>query len=457
MKVKKQRIILFYILVELLLINLSFFAVSKIKYDTFFRDGYSLLLLIYNLSWVAVVFINGSQDRYMRLNTIKRIKDQFSSLLLFLGVSSPLVLLVEQDNYSRTMIFGTMLAFFALDFLVFGIANRLVKAGKGQSFGSRLLILGAEKNGKQLLDFTKKNGHLGYNVIGFLDDQKVGNNGVNVIGKVDDLSKVLEENYVDEIIITLPMSQEGKIKTAIKTADDKGVRVNLVPDFLKVFDKGYRAYNINTLPIIETRSIALDDFSNFVLKKVFDMLFALTVLILLSPVLLTIAILIKLNSKGPVFYKPIRKGLKGNDFVCFKFRSMYVDNTAGAGTKSTVKDDPRITRIGKFMRKYDIDELPQFINVLKGDMSVVGPRPHRVNLNDELSKVVNRYMIRHYVKPGLTGWAQVNGWRGPTETEEQKTQRIKHDLWYIENWSFWLDIKIIFLTVFGRKTRVNAF
>ena len=318
MKVKKQRIILFYILVELLLINLSFFAVSKVKYDTFFRDGYSLLLLIYNLSWVAVVFINGSQDRYMRLNTIKRIKDQFSSLLLFLGVSSPLVLLVEQDNYSRTMIFGTMLAFFALDFLVFGIANRLVKAGKGQSFGSRLLILGAEKNGKQLLDFTKKNGHLGYNVIGFLDDQKVGNNGVNVIGKVDDLTKVLEENYVDEIIITLPMSQEGK--------------VNLVPDFLKVFDKGYRAYNINTLPIIETRSIALDDFSNFVLKKVFDMLFALTVLILLSPILLTIAILIKLNSKGPVFYKPIRKGLKGNDFVCFKFRSMYVDNTAGAGT-----------------------------------------------------------------------------------------------------------------------------
>ena len=109
------------------------------------------------------------------------------------------------------------------------------------------------------------------------------------------------------------------------------------------------------------------------------------------------------------------------------------------------------------MRKYDIDELPQFINVLKGDMSVVGPRPHRVNLNDELSKVVNRYMIRLYVKPGLTGWAQVNGWRGPTVTEEQKTQRIKHDLWYIENWSFWLDVKIIFLTVFGRKTRVNAF
>lgn len=127
------------------------------------------------------------------------------------------------------------------------------------------------------------------------------------------------------------------------------------------------------------------------------------------------------------------------------------------GTKSTVKNDPRITRVGRFLRKYDLDELPQFINVLRGEMSVVGPRPHRVNLQNDFRKIVDEYMVRHYIKPGLSGWAQVNGWRGPTETVRQKTERIKHDLWYIENWSLWLDIKIVFLTVFGRKSRQNAF
>ena len=136
---------------------------------------------------------------------------------------------------------------------------------------------------------------------------------------------------------------------------------------------------------------------------------------------------------------------------------MKVNDDPTNGTKSTVKNDPRITKIGKYLRKYDLDELPQFLNVLKGDMSVVGPRPHRVNLQHDFRKIVNDYMIRHYVKPGITGWAQVNGWRGPTETSEQKKERVRHDLWYIENWSFILDIKIIFLTVFGKKTRKNAF
>ena len=158
-----------------------------------------------------------------------------------------------------------------------------------------------------------------------------------------------------------------------------------------------------------------------------------------------------------IFYKPHRKGEADESFKCFKFRTMSECDNPKNGTRSTVKNDPRITRVGKFLRKYDLDELPQFINVLKGDMSVVGPRPHRTNLQTDFRKVVNDYMVRHYVKPGVSGWAQVNGWRGPTRTDTQKKERIKHDLWYIENWSFWLDMKIIFLTVFSRKTRQNAF
>ena len=158
-----------------------------------------------------------------------------------------------------------------------------------------------------------------------------------------------------------------------------------------------------------------------------------------------------------MFYAPIRKGKDGKPFKCYKFRTMNTCDDPANGKRSTIQSDPRITRIGKYLRKYDIDEMPQFFNVLKGDMSVIGPRPHRVFLQDNFRKIVNDYMVRHYVKPGISGWAQVNGWRGPTKTVKQKKERVKHDLWYIENWSFWLDIKTIFLTVFSKKARINAF
>ncbi|MCL4128108.1 UNVERIFIED_CONTAM: hypothetical protein GTU68_026506 [Idotea baltica] len=211
------------------------------------------------------------------------------------------------------------------------------------------------------------------------------------------------------------------------------------------------------MPVIELRKIPLDYFHNFITKKAFDILFSLFVLIALSPVLLAIAAAIKLTSKGPVFYKPVRKGEGGYDFTCYKFRSMITDYDPKLKNVSTMKDDPRVTSIGRFMRKYNIDEMPQFLNVLKGDMSVIGPRPHRVSLNKDMQGSVDRYMVRHYVKPGITGWAQVNGWRGPTETDEQKEERSKHDLWYIRNWSFLLDLKIVWLTVFSKKSRMNAF
>ena len=164
-----------------------------------------------------------------------------------------------------------------------------------------------------------------------------------------------------------------------------------------------------------------------------------------------------MDGNGNIIYAPLRKGESGKAFRCYKFRTMKVNDNPINGTKSTVKNDPRLTKVGKYLRKFDLDELPQFFNVLKGDMSVVGPRPHRVNLQHDFRKIVNDYMVRHYVKPGVSGWAQVNGWRGPTTSDTQKKERIKHDLWYIENWNFWLDLKIIFLTVFGKKVRTNAF
>ncbi|MCL4116681.1 UNVERIFIED_CONTAM: hypothetical protein GTU68_047680 [Idotea baltica] len=280
----------------------------------------------------------------------------------------------------------------------------------------------------------------------------------NRIGGLTDLPNILDTKQIDEIYINLPQQREDDIRTAIKTADVRGVRVNLVPETPLYVGEHYRSYSIGSnLPIYQLRKSPLDKFSNYLVKKAFDVVFAATVVLLLSPILLVIAILIKLDSKGPILYAPVRKGESGTAFRCLKFRTMSECDDPLNGTKSTTKNDPRITRIGSFLRKYDLDELPQFLNVLRGEMSVIGPRPHRTNLQDDFRKIVDDYMVRHYIKPGLTGWAQVNGWRGPTVTKIQKTERINHDLWYIENWSFFLDIKIVFMTVFSRKSRMNAF
>ncbi len=323
----------------------------------------------------------------------------------------------------------------------------------------KVLLVGGGEGGKRVFDFATNNHYLGYDLIGLLNDRQPEwvEGRANHIGTVDDLDHVLEAQAVDEIFISLPAHSKSKIRQAVKSADQHGVRVNIIPDTPSLDGHTYQSYALNDQPIFKLRQTPLDNFSNYLIKKVFDFTFATIVLFALSPVLVIIALLILLDGKGPVFYKPFRKGEGGKSFKCYKFRTMSICDDPLNGTKSTSRDDPRITPIGRFLRRWDLDELPQFINVLKGEMSVVGPRPHRVNLHNDFRKIVDDYMVRHYVKPGITGWAQVNGWRGPTVSRKQKTERVKHDLWYIENWSFWLDIKIIYLTVFGKKTRLNAF
>jgi putative colanic acid biosynthesis UDP-glucose lipid carrier transferase len=210
------------------------------------------------------------------------------------------------------------------------------------------------------------------------------------------------------------------------------------------------------IPIVNVNETPLDNYYNWLYKRLFDIFFSLFALVLVSPLLIMIGLLVKLTSKGPVLYAAGRVGMGGDIFKMYKFRTMY-HSEANQDTVSTRENDSRVTPLGRFLRKTNLDELPQFFNVLKGDMSVVGPRPHRVYLDKMLQNEVDKYMIRRCIRPGITGWAQVNGWRGPTTTGEQKIQRTRHDLWYIKNWTFWLDIKIIFLTLFGKKTRENAF
>ncbi|MCJ8164114.1 exopolysaccharide biosynthesis polyprenyl glycosylphosphotransferase [Pontibacter sp. E15-1] len=278
-----------------------------------------------------------------------------------------------------------------------------------------------------------------------------------VVGDLSDIHKYLQENAVDEIVIALPAKPSKKIRDILIAADYFGVRVKYVPDYINLFGKYSKTKRFGHLEAVNVRQLPLDGSLASFLKNSFDFTFSLLALVLLLPVFIGIAISIKLDSPGPVFYCPIRIGKANKAFRVFKFRSMYKNDGAKDGILSTQMNDPRVTRIGSLLRKYSLDELPQFINVLLGNMSVVGPRPHRSYLNQQMQASEDKYMIRHYFKPGITGWAQVNGWRGPTETKEQKSQRTKHDIWYMENWSLGLDVKIIWLTIFGSKTHRSAF
>ncbi|MEZ4826795.1 MAG: exopolysaccharide biosynthesis polyprenyl glycosylphosphotransferase [Bacteroidia bacterium] len=417
MKVKKQRIIFGYIFLELLLLCISNLLIlfwslkNHVNYDlnpVVFTRTSLLLNFVYLSSWILTVFINNAQDVYFKTRIATRARILGVGCFILVGLSVTAIFLSGISLAFIEMSLKTVVLFYVLNLITFELIQMSFSHSKRyQSFGAKMLVLGAGEKGKEVLNFVTQNKHLGYDVVGFLDDDYPSSNGINLLGRMNDLPKVLDTKPVDEIVIALPFEKREEIQTAIHVADNRGIRVNLVPEFPPEIEHSYKAYSIGSMPVYQLKQIPLDHFHNFILKKSFDILFALGVLVFLSPVFLVIGLLIKLGSKGPVFYKPLRKGQAGGTFVCYKFRTMTDCDDVANGTRSTVVNDPRITGIGKYLRKFDLDELPQFINVLKGDMSVVGPRPHRLNLNDDFREVVNEYMVRHYVKPGLTGWAQV--------------------------------------------------
>jgi len=278
-----------------------------------------------------------------------------------------------------------------------------------------------------------------------------------VLGPVSDFQKVFNNSPFNEVIITIDLAQEKIIRELVNLAEYNGVRPAVVANYYSLFNRNFELKNLAGIPVVNIREVPLDFYIPRFWKRIFDLAFSSFALLITSPIFLVIAIAIKLDSRGPVFYRPIRGGKNGAQVLIYKFRSMRHSSQPSDGTRSTSLNDDRITRVGKFIRKYSLDELPQFINVFNGDMSVVGPRPHRIDLDKRFQQIVPSYMVRQYIKPGITGWAQVNGWRGPTETKYQYVARTLHDLWYIEHWNFALDLYIIFLTIFGKNTRKNAF
>ena len=309
----------------------------------------------------------------------------------------------------------------------------------------KVLIAGSGDLGRLVADKLLEHRELGFKVVGFLDDRAgdhIGYRGLPLLGTLADGGEVVRQERIDHVYVALPLEEHVKMLALVEQTNREGVDIHVVPDLLQFIALRARLENLDGVPIISLNDVPLRGF-NSLLKRTIDVLISGTALLFLGIPLLIIAALIRRTSSGPVFYTQERMGLDGRAFEVYKFRSMYAGAEDVTGPIWARTDDPRCTPVGRWLRRFDLDELPQFWNVLRGDMSIVGPRPERPYFVEQFKHRIPQYMLRHKVKAGITGWAQVNGWRGNTSLEK----RIEYDLYYIENWSVGLDIKIMWLTV----------
>lgn len=331
------------------------------------------------------------------------------------------------------------------------ILRKLRKKGLNQK---HCLIIGANDISLELIRKVNKNKHWGYNIVGIIDNYKEKEFKLYpILGKFDDLENTLNKIHVDIVFIAIEAKDFIKIDKLIRCCEKSGVKTNIIPYYQKYVPAKPYMDDLDGITLVDTRYVPLDNTFLSFIKRIFDIVFSIFAIIVSSPIMIFSIIMIKLTSPGPIIYKQERVGLNRKNFYMYKFRSMKVQTDEEEKTKWTTKDDPRKTKWGSFMRKTSIDELPQFFNVLKGDMSIVGPRPERPYFVEKFKDEIPRYMIKHQVRPGITGWAQISGFRGDTSIEG----RIEYDLYYIENWSFVFDIKIIILTIFKGIISKNAY
>jgi len=460
MKDYSSKLSIYFYLINLIGVSVIFFVLYVNKFGSLdiINPNY---LLLYILSFTNIFLLSFLIKEPKNLPM--SYKNTFYKMLyIFIPFSAfvfGLSFILKSGAFSRKFVLLFLGLYFLFIILQYFIFNLLIKNKMIYLPPKKILIIGAGRVGEKLYNELMNEWTSNVNIIGFLDDNE--NNCINsrkmILGPISKCESILKTKAVDEVYITIPLINENKIKKMIEQAEFYGVKVRLIPNYFRLHDIVFSSYYLGEVPVINIGDFPLENEVNRFIKRCFDIMFSFFVIIIISPFLLIISMLIKLNSKGPAFFNPIRVGLSRNEFKMYKFRSMHVSEPEISNKNSTVENDSRITLIGKFIRKYNIDELPQFFNVLKGNMSVVGPRPHRVFLDNELINSVYNYRIRQCVKPGITGWAQVNGFRGPTDTSARKNGRVEHDLEYIQNWSLWLDIKIIFMTIFSRKTRENVF
>lgn len=457
---------LVYFLVDILLLNVSFFIGLIIAYEKgvskISDKKYAMLLVAVNLIWFLVT----SLANYYKLDR----KIGYETLVFkFLKVFSFQVLLtfayivvMNGDTLSRWFLAYTFTGFAVLDLmwrLIFETALKRYRA-KGGNY-RRIVVVGANKSSELFVKSILEHNEFGYKFLGYFDNKVSDGVKIETEGNLEALKQFCITENVDELYCSLdPSDNEEYLEDLMHFCDDNLIRYRIIPEFSDYLSKRFKKIMVEyygNIPVITMRPEPLDNLYNRIQKRIFDIVIASLFFLLVGWWLfIIIGVFIKLTSKGPVFFVQKRSGEQNREFWCYKFRSMKVNKLADV--QQATKNDPRITPIGRILRRTNLDELPQFYNVLIGDMSVVGPRPHMLKHTEEYSKIVNNFMVRHFVKPGITGAAQANGYRGDTTDPELMRKRVQYDVWYLENWSFWLDVKIVFLTVWSMlKGNENAF
>jgi Undecaprenyl-phosphate glucose phosphotransferase len=357
--------------------------------------------------------------------------------------------IITQQLYTRNfIIINGLLIFITITVrsIVFKGALRALR-NKGKSIRN-LLIIGANKIGEKFREVITKNPGYGHRFVGFISNSP----SENVIGTFSELDKVIKDKKVEDVVIALHADSGINLDDIVSICNKNAVKIHVIPDFIKFLSGRFQISSVSNIPVITVRDEPLNEFLRRFLKRVFDIFFSLLAIIfVLSWLMPIVSLLIRLDSKGPAIFIQERYGMRKRPFKCLKFRTLTYQKKSSVEFEPIVKKDPRVTRIGRVLRKTNLDELPQFINVLKGDMSVVGPRPLIKGVDQVYQKVFEDIKMRYNVRPGLTGWSQINGLRGEVvdekESKQHITEKMKFDLWYIENWSMKFDIQIILITI----------
>lgn len=422
-------------MLDLIIINiLAFFLLA----ESLNLIGYHVFV---SISWLIIAWNIGFYEVYRYTKVIDILANILKQYFIFLIVNFAFIGFYLKFSEPSMMIqyvtISLILIALAKFFIYFALRRfRVVFGGNFR----RVVIVGSGKSVEQLEDFFNENPDYGYKL------EHTFNLNCNKKEELEQCFNFVMENKIDEIYCSLSDLSNTDVNKFIDFTDNNLKILKFLPDNKEVLARNLVFDYYDYIPIISLRNIPLDETANKVIKRLFDILFSLLIIVgILSWLIPILAVLIKLESKGNVFFKQRRNGLNYKEFYCYKFRSMELNDIADLYQVS--KNDPRITKVGKFIRKTSIDELPQFFNVLMGDMSVVGPRPHMVSHTEMYARRIDKFMVRHFIKPGITGLAQTKGFRGEVETDKDIIYRVKFDIFYLENWSLLLDIKIIFLTI----------
>ncbi|MBB4801404.1 undecaprenyl-phosphate galactose phosphotransferase/putative colanic acid biosynthesis UDP-glucose lipid carrier transferase [Flavobacterium nitrogenifigens] len=455
---------LLFVIVDVILLNLATVLSSLARFGSLNKlltKEEQTISLLAIFVWIVLLFQNDS-NRSIRVEPIESILWRtIKKISIHAALISVSVVYLKYADISRLRMVYFYLIFFGLLMITRYLSMKLLKyiRSKGYNFKT-FIIVGANESGEKIRKVLAKDLTYGYKFLGFFDEKQsqTSVDSAMIKGSFENVKKFSIDNKIDEMYVALHIDNIEVINELIEICEQNMIRIKFIPDF-QLYTKASKvevSFYENT-PVLMFRTEPMEYASNRVLKKIFDVCFSGLVILLIFPWLFPIImIIIKLESPGPVFFKQERAGRDNHSFMCLKFRSMHVNVLAD--NKQAEKGDSRITKFGAFIRKTSIDELPQFFNVFWGDMSVVGPRPHMVNLAKEYSDLISNYLVRQYAKPGITGWAQVNGFRGETKVLSDMENRVEYDIWYIENWSFLLDIKIVIKTVINIiKGEENAY